>query len=890
MSNNSKNDETKKYNSSEVNKKTKKDSKKNKKEKSKVGKVIKILIIVLLVTIIIASGVVVGVIWGMFGDELKIEKSELVIPYENSTVYDKDGTLIATLSGGTKRKCISLSEMGKYLPKAYVAIEDERFYEHKGVDIKRTAAATVTYITHGGESSFGGSSITQQLVKNITNDREDSALAGVIRKVKEMSKAMQVEQYLSKDQILELYLNLIFIGGNDINGVELGAIYYFNKQPKDLSIAECAYMAGINHSPNAYKPFAEDVDGTKKEKINKRTKTVLGKMQELGYISKEEYDIAIAEVDNGLNFQNGETSPTIEVSYVVEAALDQLLDKLMEEKNMSQSMAETYLYSGGLKIYTTQDTAVQSTLEEVIKQDKYCTVGKSKDKEGKTIKQNSIPSMVIMDHKTGSVVAAATATGEKGARIATTKIGYLNFPTRLRKSTGSAMKPIAVIAPGLETETITASTVYNDTKTSFDNGKYKPKNYYQGFKGLMTLRQAIEISANIPHVKALANIGTEGAIAFCQSVGLPLSGNEGLSLALGGLGKGVTMSEMAGAYGAIANDGTYIEPIFYKRVTDKDDNLIIEAKQDMNEVLSVQNAYITKSILKEPVVGPSGTAKYCAIKGMDVGAKTGTTNDDFDRWLCGFTPYYTAVCWYGYETNASVSYSGNPAGKIWDEVMTKIHENLPNAEFIKPEGIKEVTVCKSSGLKAKEGCTNTYTEVFTEDTVPEVCEGHEMLMTCTQTNLLCCQGCPYGEWRYYGTPPKERDVTEWTSTGDVANATGGAPTEQCPHFSGVDPEWLARQKQAEAEAAALQARIDAENALKQQQQTTTSLAPDNSTVAPSPTVPTTPNTAQPTTPEPMPSDPTTSTTPPAQTPTEPTTPPVETIPPSVDGTAPQSNE
>lgn len=786
MSNSSKKDETKKYNSSEVNKKTskkvkKQNSKKGKKQKGKIGKIIKILIITLIIAIIIGCGVAVGVFYGMFGDELKISKDELVIPYENSTVYDKDGNLLATLSGGTKRKCISLSEMGEYLPKAYVAIEDERFYEHRGVDIKRTGAATVTYITHAGSSSFGGSTITQQLVKNITNDKEDSDLAGVVRKVKEMAKAVQVEEYLSKDQILELYLNLIFIGGNDINGVELGALYYFNKQPSELSIAECAFMAGINNSPNAYKPFDQDEDGKNMAIINKRTKTVLSKMNSLGYISQEQYDEAVAEVDNGLPFSKGDTSPTIEVSYVVEAALQQILDQLVEEKGMTEAMAETYLYSGGLKIYTTEDSAVQATLEGVITQDKYYTEGKSKKKDGTVLNQNSTPTMVIMDHKTGSVVAAATAIGNKGERVATTNIGYLNIPTTLRKQTGSSMKPIAVIAPGLETGTITGGTVYEDAQTTF-GGNYTPKNYYEGFRGPMTMRHAIEISANIPHVKALADIGLEKSIAFCESVGLPKFEEEGLSLALGGLSKGVTVTEMAGAYATIANDGTFIEPTFYSKVTDKEDNVVIEPDQTTNEVMSVENAYLEKSILTETVVGSEGTAKYCAVPGIQTSAKTGTTNDDYDRWLCGFTPYYTAVCWYGYETNATVKYSGNPAGKIWAEVMKEIHKDLPNAEFEKPEAVVSATICKGTGLKASSNCSATYTEYFaSKDQIPESCSGHTMLMICTQTNLLCCEGCPFGEWRYYnGVPPKEKETKKWKTNYDGVTA-GSAPKDVCPH-------------------------------------------------------------------------------------------------------------
>ena len=219
---------------------------------------IKIAIIVCILLVIIGAGILVGAFYGVFGDELKISEEDLVIKYENSTVYDKDGNVIATLSGGTKRKIVSLSDMSEYLPKAFVAIEDERFYEHSGVDVLRTGKAVVTYVFNGGSSSFGGSTITQQLIKNITNEKDNSSIAGAIRKVKEMSKALQVEQYLSKDQILELYLNIIFVGGDDINGVALGAVYYFDKDVKDLTIAESAFLAGINHMPNNYKPFADD--------------------------------------------------------------------------------------------------------------------------------------------------------------------------------------------------------------------------------------------------------------------------------------------------------------------------------------------------------------------------------------------------------------------------------------------------------------------------------------------------------------------------------------------------------------------------------------------------------------------------------------------------------
>ena len=789
------NNETKRVKTADLNRKAKKKVKTKKTSKfkqnhPKLAKGIKIGILVFLLILIIGSGVLVGTFLGFFGDELKIEEESLVVGYENATVYDADGNLIATLSDGAKRKSISLSEMSEYLPKAFVAIEDERFYSHSGFDIKRTAAATFTYIINGGKSKFGGSTITQQVIKNITKEKDNTALAGVVRKVKEISKSMQVEQYLSKDQILELYLNLIFMGGDDINGVELGSIYYFNKSAKDLSIAECAYLAGINHSPNGYKPFKdfsdeEDPEAAKAEmteKINNRTKTVLGKMLEVAYITQEQYDAATKEVDEGLKFEKGESSNvTVDLSYHTEAALAQVLEQIMSEnEDMSKDLAEMTLYSGGLKIYTTQKTDIQNVLEEVIVDDAYFTeiTTKKKDKEtGEEIKktQYSIPTMVIQDHKTGYVVAAATATGEEDSRTAKTKLGYFNYPIKIKKQTGSSMKPISVIAPGLETGVINAATVYIDQPTVWGTGPepYDPGNYDGYPRMFVTMRNAIEVSANIPHVKALTNIGTEAAVAFCQSVGLPEFTEEGLSLALGGLQNGVSPADMAGAYAAIANDGVYKTPIYYTSVTDLEGNILYEPEQEERVVMTEQNAYILQNILTQPVI--SGTATYCKISNMDVAAKTGTTNDELDRWLCGFTEYYTAACWYGYEENAEVKYSGNPAGKIWDAVMTKIHEGLEEARFEEPEGIIRKTVCRTSGKIATEVCgANVYTEVFTEDNQPEgLCEGHSNLRICNDTQLLATDFCPNVTEQYVYLPEKERDAI-WVTTG-VNTAIPEAP-------------------------------------------------------------------------------------------------------------------
>ena len=779
------------------------------KKKHPILKAIKFIFLTFITLLFTGSSFALGFIYGIVRDDLTLDKESLVIKYENSSIYDSEGNFLGTLSSGTKRKSISLSEMGEYLPQAYVDIEDERFYEHNGVDIKRTAYATYTYLTHGGSSKFGGSTITQQVVKNITQAKDNTALAGVIRKIKEMSKAIQVEQELSKDQILELYLNLIFTAGNDINGVELGSIYYFDKSAKDLSIAESAYMAGINNSPNAYRPFDDfDGDAEKKanmdEKIKTRTKTVLTKMHDLGHISDEQYEFAVEEVNNGLAFKNGEAyKVTTDMSYVTEAALDQIVEQIMDSNDgMSRNMAEIKLYSGGYNIYTTQKSDIQAILEEEIVKDKYITSTKytlyNKDTgETQKITQYSTPTMVIMDHHTGQVIAAAAAVGSKEERTAITRNGNFNYPTQLKKQTGSSMKPISVIAPGLQTGTITAATVYDDCPTSW--GSWSPKEWYSGWKGLMNMRTAIEVSANIPHVKALTDIGTEASVEFCKSVGLPDFTAEGYSLALGGLNDGVSPFQMCAAYSAIANNGEYIPPTFYLKVTDKEGNIVYEPNQEKRRVLSEQNAYIEQSILTQTVIGPNGTAKYCAIKGMDVAAKTGTTNNDYDRWLSGFTPYYTASVWYGYDKkNAAVVYgNGNPAGRIWAAVMTKIHEPLENAKFVEPEGIVRKSVCRFCGLLASENSGSTYTEMFTPETVPtQRCSGHAVVDVCLDSGYQSAGACPNVKTVTTSLPPHEVDPI-WNSHHAVANV----PEGYCPIHGG---RWRRRWRRWPEEQAMLQ--------------------------------------------------------------------------------------
>lgn len=755
-----------------------KGSKKN--NHTKLKKVIKVCVIAIVSLIIIAIGVIAGAFFGLFGNDFKISKDDLTLSSVNATAYDKDGNLIAELSKDEKRKVITIDEMNKYLPKAFVAIEDERFYEHHGVDLKRTTAATVNYIFKGGSSSFGGSTITQQLVKNLTQDKDRAGIAGILRKVKEMSKAYQVEQMLTKEQILELYLNLIGLGGQAY-GVETSSQLYFSKSAKELSLAECAYLAGINNSPSLYKPFSDSQE--QKDKITKRTQTVLAKMHELGYIeSDEEYNNAMKEVENGLEFKKGNINSNSGHSYHTIAALQQAKQDLMKKNGWSAEMAEIQLYTKGYKIYTTQDSTVQTTMEEEFKKDKYIVKSRKNKDEDTGEYKHSQAAMVIINHTTGQVVGTVGGLGDDAFTYG------LNRATQSKRQTGSSMKPLAVIAPAVEEKIITAATVYDDCETSF--GNYKPKNYYSGYKGISTVRDAIEISQNIIPLKIMAELTPQKSIGYLKKMGISSmvtsqdnksANDENLSMALGGLTNGVSPLEMAAAYATIANGGEYIEPIFYTKIEDKSGNVVIEKEQKKERVLSEQAAYVTKSILNQPVVGSKGTATYCAISGMDVCAKTGTTNDDYDRWLCEFTPYYTAATWYGYDDQEEVHYSsGNPAGKISAAVFKEIHKGLEGKSFKEPTGIVTATICKDTGLLPSAGCTNTITEIFIKGTVPtDTCTVGTVIQICKETNKIATEFCPEKETkRFGGIPEKESKYNGKLWNSNISGLTS-TPKETC---------------------------------------------------------------------------------------------------------------
>ena len=682
----------------------KKVNKKNKKEpKSLKSRFIKFIVIILILFLIVSIGYLA------FKAYIFKTLAKEMFNNSTSTVFDSNKNVIAEIGSERNRDNIKLSEMPNNLKNAYIAIEDQRFYKHHGVDIKRTGAAILSYVIRRGSSSFGGSTITQQLVKNLTGDDSNT----ISRKVKEWFYACVLDCSFSKDDILEAYLNIIYTGPN-IYGVKEAALYYFNRDVKDLNLAECAFLAGINNSPNSYNPFS---DTDKSEKISKRTKTVLSKMKELGYISENEYNEAVSQVDNGLKFSKGNLQNNSSVySYHTDGLINEIVSDFSNRKHISQDFATNYFYLSGSSIYSTQNSDIQKVVENECKNKKYVLKSSKNDDYAQA-------AVVIMDQSNGYVIACSGGLGEK------TKSRGFNRATQMKRQTGSSMKPVAVLAPAIEKKLVTNVTVFADEPTTFTdyNGEaYSPIDY-DNYKGSITLRQAVESSQNIPFVKLMEQLTPQVSIRYLKKMGITTLNDKdvNLALALGGLDQGISPLEFAGAYSSIANDGIYIEPTFYTKINSHSNETVLISKQKKRRVISKDAAFILKQLLTEPVTGSAGTATYCSISGMDVAAKTGTTNENYDRWLCGFTPYYTAVCWYGFDMNESINFNGkNPAGLIWSSVMKNIHSGLPSKKFEKTDGVVTSTICRDSGKVANSSCPNTFTEYFLKGTVPDMCTQH----------------------------------------------------------------------------------------------------------------------------------------------------------------------
>ena len=633
-----------------------------------VGKFILIFLITIIIGGAVAGGAVLTAVMGMWGNTDGIDLDSLTMDSNSNIVYLDPNTgeekNLLTLSSDENRIWVDLDATPKNLQNAFIAIEDERFPIHNGVDIKRTLKATLTYFLDkltgkGGQASLGGSTITQQLIKNITGDDEQT----ISRKISEISKAIDLEKKLSKDQILELYLNCIFLSQN-CHGVQTAANLYFDKDVSQLNLAECASIASITQNPALYDPFINPDKNKEKQEL------VLAKMLSLGYITQEEYDEA---VNYPLTFSK-DTAATkkeeIITSYYVDQVVRDAISRLLE-KGYSESLATKMVYSGGLKIYCAYDPEIQSIVEEY-----YYNTNNFPDSSAQS-------SIVIIDPSDGRVVAMAGGIGEKEASFT------LNRAAQSPRQPGSTIKPLAVYAPALDNGTINTSTRVMDKRKSYDG--WVPRNYsYTYSNSEVGLDYALQQSLNTVPVEIMSDMGIQTSFDFMtQKLGFTtLVEAEEINgeiytdlgyaqLALGGLTHGATNIEMTAAYCIFPNQGVYNKPYTFTEIKNESGETILTGRDSDTtwEAIKPETAAIMNRYLNSVVT--SGTGRGAALSdGTFTAGKTGTTSENFDRWFIGYSPYYVASVWYGYDTPASIEMSSNPCIPVWKNVMDKVHSTI----------------------------------------------------------------------------------------------------------------------------------------------------------------------------------------------------------------------
>ena len=605
-------------------------------------------------------------------DELDISLDDFSLS-ESSTVYDNSGNVLATLSSGENRIWVDYEDIPEDLEHALVAIEDKRFYTHKGVDWYRTVGAI--FSTFLGDGSFGGSTITQQLIKNLTGDNEVT----VQRKLVEIFRALEFEKKYDKEEIIEWYLNAVYFG-EGCNGIYTAAQTYFGKEPGELSLAECASIVGIVNLPTYYSPFYS-VENNKE-----RQKMVLREMYEQGYISYDEYTEAVNEE---LVFTRSPTEvATTEIySYYVETVIDDVIADLMEARGISYETAQRLLYSGGYQIHTCMDSRIQDIV------DAYYEDPSNFPTYYNASTQQLQSAIVIMDPYTGNIVALSGGVGEKNANL------VLNRATDTTRPPGSSIKPLSVYSPALDLGIITQNTLVMDAAPdsglyTLDNLTWYPTNAgINDYDGIITIRQALISSKNTVAVQILDKLGMETSYRYLEDVfGLTTLVDADYApspLALGELTYGVTVREMAQAYCTLANGGVFSTSRTYTQVLDSNGNLVLDNPIEQRQAIRENAAWN----MVDMMVGSAsyGTSTGASFSGQEVAGKTGSSGGYDDRWFAGMTPYYVGVVWVGYDIPAGGISWSNPSASTWRNIMQQVHEGLEYRSFTDPSSVGEDT-------------------------------------------------------------------------------------------------------------------------------------------------------------------------------------------------------
>lgn len=703
------------------------------KKKRKKGNILRNIFLIFVIVALMLSAAAIGAVIKIVSEVPEIDVNILDNLKQSIEFYDKDGNPIANWHSGENRKIVSIKQIPKHMQYAYVSIEDERFYKHHGVDVKRVFGAVLANIKSGSKSQ-GGSTITQQLVRNYALTQKKS----YVRKIQEMYLAIQIERKLSKDQILEAYLNTIYLGPN-IYGVQEASRYYFDKDVEEVTIAEAAFIAAITQNPGIYNPYSKKNKENPDNYLN-RQKIVLKKMFENGYISEEEYQKALNEdIVASLNKEKTKlTGNYSKYHWFIEAALDEIAEDFAKKYDIDEKDAKQKLKDGGYKIYLTIDTRLQEKAQEIIDNDKFyksipIKINKEKLKENENPKPNPQAAAVVMDLN-GEVRAII---GGRGLSA-----GSFNYAAgeNAKMPPGSSIKPLTVYTPAIENKVITPSTIINDSRDDEEAieiynkiGKnWFPYNYDKKCVGPVTVRYALEQSKNTIATKILYRLGLDTSFNYAtKKFGLTTlikSDKDYATLALGQLTFGARPIEMAAAYTAFANNGIISSPILYTKVEDRNGNIVLEKSTTQRRAISQDTAFIMNQLLQSVV--KNGLAKSANLGAMPTGGKTGTTQDNLDGWFVGFTPYYTCAVWVGSTREPEVSYikvSSLNATPIWKAIMLEAHRGLPIKQFSKPDGVVEATICAQSGKLATETCPNKYVEYYLSGTEPtEYCDIHSL--------------------------------------------------------------------------------------------------------------------------------------------------------------------
>lgn len=687
-------------------------SPKTKKSFKVLGRTLLSLFLVFTLTICIVAAFLTIYVLKSFNDDnysLSIDKESLNY---TSIVYalDENGEYKESerVWAGENRIWVDFDKIPQNLKDAFVAVEDKRFNDHNGVDWFRTALAFGNMFIKFYKTEFGASTITQQLVRNLTGDYQHR----IDRKIREILYAVNLEKNYHKDEILEAYLNVVPLDQN-LNGVQAAAKAYFNKDVSELTLAECACLAAITQNPSYYGPF-------RNEENNKvRRDMILGMMLEQEYISEEEYNEAKNAV---LTFTKEEFKAEVNnyQSYYVDQVISDVINDLVDQKGYSKSYAREVVYYQGIKIYTPMDIEMQARLEE-----QYVTQTAFPKVNGAVAPQSAM-AIIGLD---GKVQALVGGLGEKKGDL------LFNRATSALRQPGSTMKPISIYGLSLEKGLINWSTIMADKQIVLP-GNTIISNYYSGYLGNMPVEYALQRSVNTIPVQLSQTLTPRESFKFLtdklgmtslvesRKVGTNVLSDINISpMSLGGLTDGVSPLELAAAYQIFANGGYYNKPVTYVRVEDAEGNVLLENKSNPERVISEETAIIMNKMLQRVCTGKYGTGLAAKLN-METAGKTGTTNDKKDIWFVGLTPYNVSAIWYGYDTPKSLTGINVSTPRLWKNIMTKVMAGKPYKEFITSDKVIEATYCLETGMISSGGCVNTEIGYYAKNELPEVCTAH----------------------------------------------------------------------------------------------------------------------------------------------------------------------